>query len=322
MVCTDLVGMLLNDLMKAGEDVFLIEHSFEGIEMNLKSLDYLDKLRRLPADAINSALLLQDSSGTVLGMAYENKHPEGDFWFLIPYPHVPVMRRRTEAFVQGVAGSGAIAGQRSIKIDCKDFATALREYLSVSLVEGVLCDCAKEREPPIFARNNVRGRRIERLVKKAAVEAGKDSGVLDALEICCGNGMSTIPLRKTFSSVLSIDNDRCAVCNGLFHGALEPDSTAVVDATELNKYGFGKYGAIVGFMLGTIYEFNKPIWRKIFEEAVKMLNDDGFLLFTVNNEEEMGFLAESFASMGITGRVVDNRQKGSIYDSWAFVAVL
>ncbi|HMK47089.1 MAG TPA: class I SAM-dependent methyltransferase [Methanocella sp.] len=314
--------MLLNDLIKTGEDVFLIEGSFEGIEMNLKSLDYLNRLRCLPTGVIDSALSLQDAVGTALGTAYKNKHPDGDFWFLVPYPHVPVMRHRTEALVLEVSGSGAIGRQRTIKVDHEDFATSLREYLSISLVEGALCDCVKEKEPLIFARNDGRGLGISRLVKNAAKEAGKDPGTINALEICCGNGMSTPPLRKTFNNVLSIDNDRCAVCNGLFHGILDPGNTAVVDAMELDKYGFGKYGAVVGFMLGTIYEFNKPIWRRIFEEAIKRANDDGFLLFTVNNEEEMDFLAKSFASMGIRGRVVDNRQKGSIYDSWAFVAVL
>ncbi|WP_424357662.1 class I SAM-dependent methyltransferase [Methanocella sp. MCL-LM] len=313
--------MLLNDLMKTSEDVFLIESSFEGIEMNLKSLDYLDRLRCLPAGAIEATVAIKDKKGSDLGIAYRNKHPDGDFWFVIPYPHSPQMRKQTDAMVSGISKAGVIAAARSRKVDGKAFARAVREYLSTSLVEGAFCDCTKEKEPLSFASNDERGQRIRKLVKKVAKEHGKDPAEIDALEICCGNGMSTTPLRQTFHTVLSVDNDRCAICNGLYHGILVPEDTAVADAMELSRLGLGKYGAVVGFMLGAIYDFNKPVWRKIMEESVKMLNDDGLLLLTVSKEEEMGFISETLASMGIEGDVVDNRHKESIYDSWAFVAM-
>ena len=316
-----LMGMLLNDLTKASEDVFLIESSFEGIEMNLKSLEYLDRLRSLPAGSVGASIAIKDKKGNDLGITFKNKHEDGDFWFLIPYPHAPTMRRQTEALVASIAAAKVIVSARSIKVAGEIFAKAVREYLSISLVEGAICDCMKEKEPLSFARNDERSRRIQRLVKRLAKEYGKDPKCIDALEICCGNGMSTTPLRKTFNTVLSVDNDRCAVCNGLYHEILIPEETAIVDAMELSRYGLGKYGAVTGFMLGAIYEFNKPVWRKIMEESIKMLNDDGFLLFTVSKEEEMDFIAESFASMGVEGDVVDNRHKESIYDSWAFVAV-
>jgi hypothetical protein len=95
----------------------------------------------------------------------------------------------------------------------------------------------------------------------------------------------------------------------------------VVDAMGLTKYVDEKYDAVVGLMLGTIYEFNKNIWRMIFEEAVRTLKDDGFLLLTVNNKEEMDFLASAFKEMGIKGSVIDNRNRNDIYDGWAFFAV-
>ena len=133
--------------------------------------------------------------------------------------------------------------------------------------------------------------------------------------------MSTRPLNGIFKSVTSVDNDKCAVCNGLYHGTLQPESTMVIDAMRLTQYIPGHFGCVVGFMLGTIYEFNKPLWRKILEEALNVINGGGLLLFTVNQKEEMDFLRECFASMGIEGEVIDNRQKDSIYDSWAFVAV-
>lgn len=311
--------MLLNELLKAPEDVFLVESSHEGIELNLKSLEYLDRLSQLPASSVETAITLKDKEGKELGIAYKNSHPDGAFWFLIPYPRAAAVRRQTTSLVARIAAAEVVGSRKTRKVDGAKFARGIREYLCSSLAEGALCDCDKEKEPLSFVVNDERSRNIQKLVKKLAQQYGKDPAELDALEICCGNGMSTTPLRQTFRSVLSIDNDRCAVCNGLSHGILVPEDTAVVDALELSKYGDHKYGAVLGFMLGTIYEFNKPVWRKIMEEALKMLNDDGFLLVTVSKEEEMDFLAETFASLGVKGEVVDNRQKNSIYDSWAFI---
>ncbi|OPY28749.1 MAG: hypothetical protein A4E28_01359 [Methanocella sp. PtaU1.Bin125] len=313
--------MLLHELLKVDGDVFLIEGSFEGLELNLRSLDYLDKLRSLPYGAVPAAVKVTDKTGEALGAAFQNRHPDGDFWFLVPYPHAPPARRQTELMVGDILGSGAVAKSKSRKVDGSRFRAALREYLSVSLVERALCDCTKEAEPMSFAANDERDRSIKKLLARVAKKYETDFGKVDALEICCGNGMSTRPLRGIFRSVLSVDNDKCAVCNGLYHGTLQPESTMVIDAMRLTQYGLGLFGCTAGFMLGTIYEFNKPIWRKIFEEALRATNGGGLLLFTVNQKEEMDFMQECYASMGIDGEVIDNRQKGSIYDSWAFVAV-
>jgi hypothetical protein len=314
--------MLLNELMKVDGDVFLIEGSFESLELNLKSLEYMDRLGMLPGGSVPSALKISDRRGNGLGVAFENRHPDGDFWFLIPYPHMPAARRQTEQMADRVFRSGVVAGTKGRRADAARFAEALREYLSVSLVERALCDCDKDIEPLSFAVNSERDRRIKSLVLKAAKNHGLDPEKLDALEICCGNGMSTVPLRQTFRSVLSIDYDKCAICNGLYHGTLEPGSTMVADAMRLSQFGLPRFGAVVGFMLGTIYEFNKPLWRSIVKEAVSMLNGGGLVLLTVNGKEEMDFIEECFTSMGISCEVIDNRQKDSIYDSWALITVV
>ncbi len=313
--------MLLHELMKVDGDVFLIEGSFDGLEQNQKSLDYLRQLSLLPAGSVPAALKISDRKGNGLGIAFKNRHPEGDFWFVMPYPHAPAARRQTELLAGEILRSGIAAGARSRKVDGPGFAEALREYLSASLVEHSLCDCEKEPEPLAFAVNGERDRRIKALVARAAKKHGLKPGKIDALEICCGNGMSTTPLRQTFRSVLSVDFDKCAVCNGLYHGTLAPGSTMVADATRLSHYGLPKYDAVVGFMLGTIYEFNKPVWRSIAKEALEQLNDGGLLLLTVNGKEEMDFLEECFTSPCPDLEVIDNRQKDSIYDSWALVAI-
>jgi SAM-dependent methyltransferase len=178
-----------------------------------------------------------------------------------------------------------------------------------------------EIEPLSFAVNGERDLRIKALLAKVSKKHGLVLSKIDALELCCGNGMSTVPLRESFRTVLSVDFDKCAVCNGLYHGTLEPGRTMVADATKLSAYGMPGFDAVVGFMLGTIYEFNKPVWRSIAREASRALNADGLLLLTVNGKGEMDFLEECFTSMGIHGEVIDNRQNDSIYDSWALVAI-
>lgn len=303
------------------EDVYLIEDSFEGLEVNLKTLDYLDKLAMLPEGSVESAVILNDKQGNESGIAFKNKYPDGDFWFFIPYPSAPASGAQTHKLVRGALASGAVASPKKKKVDGGQIKAALREYLSASLAAGDLCECDRDREPLSFAYNDKRNKQIRSLLKKLEKEYGLDLKETDTLEICCGNGMSTAAIRSLFKSVLSIDNDRCAVCNGLYHGILEPSDTMVIDAMELTRYVPDRYDAVLGFMLGTFYEFNKGIWRTIFHETVKSLKVNGFLLLTVNTKEEMDFLAEALNSMGLEGKVIDNRNKGNIYDGWAYFAV-
>ncbi len=313
--------MLLQELLGLKEDAYLLEGSFEGLEVNLRTLDYLDKLAALPEGAVESALLVADRAGNILGAAFKNKHPEGDFWFVIPYPRAAASRRQTEKLANAVLENGIVASIKKKKVEAGRFKEALREYFAVGLAEGALCECSKGREPRSFAFNEDRNKRIGALLERLAKEHGFSPEKMDALEICCGNGMSTVPIKPLFKSVLSIDSDKCAVCNGVYHGTLAPGDVMVVDAIRLTKYVGEKYDALLGFMLGTIYEFNKNIWRMIFEESIKALGDDGVLLLTVNKKEEMDFLVAAFRFMGVEGEVIDNRNERDVYDGWAFFAV-
>lgn len=313
--------MLLQKMLGVKEDAYLIEGSFEGIEANLKTREYLDQLGMLPEGAVETAVSIRDEARAAIGIAFKNKHPEGDFWLVIPYPAAGAAKQQTERRVSAILGGGIVASAKKKKVDPHTFKAALREYLARSLAEGALCDCDKGREPKSFAFHEDRNARIGALLKKLAKEHGFTPATMDALEICCGNGMSTAAITPLFNGVLSIDNDKCAVCNGLYHGILAPEGVMVVDAADLGKYVDRKYGAILGFMLGTIYEFNKDAWRRIFDESARMLDEDGFLLLTVNTRAEMDFLAEAFATIGIRGEVIDNRDKKDVYDGWAFFAI-
>jgi SAM-dependent methyltransferase len=313
--------MLLQKTLGLKEGSYLIESSFEGLDLNLKTLDYLDKLGMLPEGSVESAIVIVDKGGDRLGAAFKNKYPEGDFWFVVPYPSAKAARQQTEKLAEAVLSGGIAASVKKKKVDAGALKKALREYLAVSLAEGDLCECDKDREPKSFAYNDKRNKRVGTLLEKLAKKHGFQLKKMNALEICCGNGMSTAAIRPLFNSVLSVDNDKCAVCNGIYHRILEPADVMVADAMDLTRYVDEKYDAVLGFMLGTIYEFNKNIWHMIFEESIKALKDGGFLFLTVNNKEEMDFLAGAFTSMGIRGTVIDNRNKGDIYDGWAFFAV-
>jgi SAM-dependent methyltransferase len=313
--------MLLQRTLGLKEDAYLVEGSFEGLEMCLKTLDYLNSLSMLPAGSIDAAVAISDKSGAPLGVSFKNKFEGGDFWFVIPYPIAKASRQQAEKLVSAVIKGGIVASVKKKKVDAGIFKKAIREYLAVSLAEEALCECDKDREPRSFVFNEGRNERLGALLEKLAKENGFDLKQMDALEICCGNGMSTAAIKPLFKGLLCVDNDKCAICNGVYHGTLDPENVMVVDAMGLTKYVDEKYDAVVGLMLGTIYEFNKNIWRMIFEEAVRTLKDDGFLLLTVNNKEEMDFLASAFKEMGIKGSVIDNRNRNDIYDGWAFFAV-
>jgi hypothetical protein len=313
--------MLLQTMLGLKEDVYLIESSFEGLEMNLKTLDYLDKLSQLPEGSVQSAIMIEYKDGTQAGVAFKNRYDDSDFWFVVPYPASNVVKAQIEKLVKAVFDADIVISHKKKKVDPLKFRLALREYLSMNLMESNLCDCERGREPKSFAFNEARNSQISALLKNLARKNGIDLKKTEALEICCGNGMSTAAVRPLFKNILSIDNDRCAVCDGLYYGILEPSNTMVIDARELAKYLDRSYDAVLGFMLGAIYEFNKEIWRTIFKRSYNALKEGGFILLTVNNKEEMDFLAEAFQSMGVDGTVIDNRNDSGIYDGWAFFAM-
>lgn len=140
------------------------------------------------------------------------------------------------------------------------------------------------------------------------------------LEICCGNGMSTLPLHKMGYDPLSIDLDKCQICQGLEHNVLDPKRTIVLDATRLSEFFYeNSFDTIAGFMLGTIYSFNRGIWEKMMAQAVKLLKPDGMILLTVNKKEEIEILQNALSRNGIRGQLIDNTDGKGIYDQWIYL---
>ena len=140
------------------------------------------------------------------------------------------------------------------------------------------------------------------------------------LEVCCGNGMSTLALYRLGLSPLAIEVNKCVVCQGLEQGVLNPRKILVMDATTLSRYFEpGSFNAVIGFMLGLVYDFNKELWINIMKEAVKVARKDALLLFTVSSKPEIEILAAALAREGIKGQIVDNTDSEGTYDQWFFV---
>ncbi|MDV0445124.1 hypothetical protein MmiAt1_06810 [Methanimicrococcus sp. At1] len=143
---------------------------------------------------------------------------------------------------------------------------------------------------------------------------------MNVLEVCCGNGMSTLALYDENISPICVDINEEDICIGLAHGVLKPERTIIMDATTLSRnMNVEQFDTVIGFMIGTIYEFNKNIWFSIADEAIKMLKPGGFLLFTLREEHEAKWIAEHLNERGIPGEIIDNRDETN-YDSWIYFA--
>ena len=148
------------------------------------------------------------------------------------------------------------------------------------------------------------------------------SSDLNVLEICCGNGMSTLALYEKKISPICVDINAEDVCIGLSHGVLKPNKTIIADASALSQnFDTNSFDTVIGFMIGTIYEFNKNLWFSIVEEAVGVLKSNGFLLLTLRSENEAVWISDFLKEKGIIGEIFDNRDDETNYDEWIYFAV-
>jgi ubiquinone/menaquinone biosynthesis C-methylase UbiE len=141
------------------------------------------------------------------------------------------------------------------------------------------------------------------------------------LEICCGNGMSTLALHERNLSPLCIDINAEDLSIGLLHRVLKPEKTIRMDASTLSQnFDCETFDAVIGFMIGTIYEFNKTLWFLIVDEAVKLLKKDGVLLLTLRTENEGIWISDHLSKKGLRGQLIDNRDQKTDYDQWLYFA--
>jgi hypothetical protein len=291
--------------------VLLVDNTYAGLKDTTFSKYLLIEMRDSPLNATKAFIC----DGRIRGVAFKQ-----DFWTLVT--DIVRFDPEFESYATALLQGARCNKKQSYTVEAADFHRAIVTLLCDLLVSGESCDCIGGRRSHMLAYSSERQERLQ-LLFKTKIELLFDMGAAEMLEICCGNGMGTAALYDLGYNVYALDNDKCAICEGLFHGALRKEKTAVLDARYLSEYEFAQYHkfrSVVGFMLGEIYEFNKTDWQKILSEAATIVNN-GLFLFTVHKKEEINFIYETMEGFGIEGQVIDNRDDTTIYDQWVYIGV-
>lgn len=305
--------MLIHDILGLNEDksIYFVEESYAALKNNTVSLQYLNNIRKDPEAQLEGII---DENGKISGIILcspENEElPEerAIFTDIVSSRHLP---NESDKKFSSIAGD--LNFNKTFKTTIKRFNDAVIEYYSHALVSRQLCqNCLSTKEPYEMVYIPDRNTRLRAILNRFKLHG-------DILEICCGNGMSTLPMHEMGYDPLSIDYDRCQICQGLEHKVLYPSRTIVLDATRLSEF-FAKmsFDTIAGFMLGTIYSFNRELWEKIISESVKLLRPGGMILLTVNKKEEMEILRGALEKAGVRGEMIDNTDDKGIYDQWVY----
>ena len=201
---------------------------------------------------------------------------------------------------------------RRVETGEEEFLLAINECLSLSLAGELFCQSC----PPQAASHYVEERieRLEHLLPPLLPEEGS------LLEICCSSGMATQALLRLGHSPMTMDSDRCDVCQGLKTGGLEPERSMVLDARLLSSiFAPRSFRAVLGFMVGLIEDFNWPAWREILLRSATLAEER--VLFTVYTQKEAELIARALQGEGWKAEVIDNRDSKGIYDQWACLAL-
>ena len=316
--------MLFHDLLGiADEPVQLIERSLSDQKTCELTRRYLSEIVRSEI-SFRDAILVKDpdahdDSGGLTGIAILTSSEDGDGNFRTIFTNVIC---RDPHFTDQVTRlCERVDSVRIVETDSPRLIDAIIEYYSTMLVNRMLCDrciATKKSFSQVFSESRVN--RLVTLLKTIEQSGNIDFAEMDVLEICCGNGMATIALRELGCDPLCLDSDECAVCEGLEHGVLAPNRSAVLDATELSQFfDAGSRDCVIGFMLGAIYPFNKDLWARIMSESTALLRENGVFIFTVHKKEEVILLKDILDEIGVSGEVIDNRDDAGMYDQWVYV---
>ena len=241
-----------------------------------------------------------------------------DFWSVFTGALAEASQKaKFEAFASSILSLNP--PEREVEVSSELWRDAVNEYYSLMLVNRNLCsECSTRPESYGSVFSEQRVNRVSEIFHDLENKGFSLEGRV--LEVCCGNGMSTLALHRLGLDPIAMELNKCTVCQGLEHGVLNPKKTLVMDAMQLSRYFEpGRFDVVVGFMLGLVYEFNKNLWVGIVNEAAKVVAKDGLLLFTVKSRPEIEILAEALRRAGVEGEIVDNTDADGVFDQWYFV---
>ena len=306
--------MLIHNILglEESDNVYFVEESYASLKNNNLSLQYLENIRKDPEAEVSG---IRDEKGEIIGLILLSPETEESPEFQAIFTNIvstrPVPNQSSRGFSSIVQ---SLKLKKIYNTTSRELSEAVIEYYSLALVNRRLCEnCHIKKEPYNMVYIESRNDKLSGILERYKLKG-------DILEICCGNGMSTLPLHKMGYRPLAIDHDRCQICQGLEHNVLDPKRTIVLDATRLSEYfPENSFDTIAGFMLGTIYPFNKDIWEKMMGEVAKVMKPEGMIILTVNKKEEIEILKSALEKANVSGNLIDNTDDKGIYDQWVFV---
>lgn len=311
--------MLLQELLGIDEEIYLIEESNTSQRTPELTLQYLNRLCNFPE--AGTRIIRASEAGHTLGLLFFNPASGDvpvDFWSVFTGAFAQAsLKSRFEALADSLLSLNP--PEKDIELSYETWLRAVNEYYSFMLVNRNLCTSCSVRPESynsVFSENRIKrvAEILEFLRKKGYYPEGR------ILEVCCGNGMSTLALYRSGLDPLAIEINKCTVCQGLEQQVLNPQRVMVMDAAAVSRYFEpGSFDAVMGFMLGLVYEFNKEIWVRIIREAVFVAADGAVMLFTVSSKPEIEILADALFKSGVEGEIVDNTDAEGAYDQWFFV---
>ncbi|AKB26218.1 hypothetical protein MSMTP_2749 [Methanosarcina sp. MTP4] len=312
--------MLLQELLDIGEEIYFVEESYTSQRNIGSTLHYLEGVQAFLENQKVRLLRVRNGEQT-LGLLLFNPGEEDvpvDFWSVFTGALAGASQKvKFEAFASSILSLNP--PEREVEVSSELWRDAVNEYYSLMLVNRNLCsECSTRPESygSIFSEQRVN--RVSEIFHDLGNKGFSLEGRV--LEVCCGNGMSTLALYRLGLDPIAMELNKCTVCQGLEHGVLNPKKALVMDAMQLSRYFEpGSFDVVVGFMLGLVYEFNKDLWIGIVNEAAKVVTEGGLLLFTVKSRPEIEILAEALRRAGVEGEIVDNTDADGVFDQWYFV---
>lgn len=312
--------MLLKELLGIEEEIYLVEESYLAQRTIGITLHYL-KGAQGSLERVGMRLLRVREGEYTLGLLIFNPADEEvpvDFWSVFTGALAAAPMKEEFEVIAGSIMSSNLP-EREIVVSSESWRNAVNEYYSVMLVNRNLCQgCTVRPESygSVFSENRVR--RVTDIFNLLQKKGFSPEGRL--LEVCCGNGMSTLALYRLGLDPLAVEINKCMVCQGLEQGVLNPQRVLVMDATMTSRYFEpGSFDAVMGFMLGLIYEFNKELWTGIMREVVTIASEGALLLFTVSSRPEIEILAGALCGAGVKGEIINNMDSDGTYDQWLFI---